>query len=400
MKNNKKYVAVVAAGILSASISMPINAEWSIYGLGTLGGVYSEAARINDSGQVVGLYYTDDGKFHAFSTKANGLDIFDLGTLGGTISVANGINNLGQVAGASYIAGDEIFMEGVPTYHAFLTGNNGVGMTDLGGLLSYAMNVNNNGNVVGQAIFGSGGYTHSFITGTNGLGMIDMGTLGGNSSSGISVNDLGQVVGWSNTNINNGRLYHAFVTDADGKNMTDLGTLGGLTSFAADINNSGQVVGISQNDNDRDRAFMTAANSTSMIDLGTFGGSSSRALGINDAGQVVGNAYIPGDTSEHAFVYSDGVMVDLSLLDAVVAAGWTSLQALDINNNGQIVGIGMLGGIRQAFLLSGADQEDFFRTYVPPTYPPSIPVPEVPEPHTYAMLLAGLGLVGFRKKIF
>lgn len=47
----------------------------------------------------------------------------------------------------------------------------------------------------------------------------------------------------------------------------------------------------------------------------------------------------------------------------------------------------MIGGVQHAFLLSGADEE-FFRTYVP------VPVP-IPEPATYAMLLAGLGLMGF-----
>lgn len=48
----------------------------------------------------------------------------------------------------------------------------------------------------------------------------------------------------------------------------------------------------------------------------------------------------------------------------------------------------------QAFLLSGADDEDFYRSYVPFPLPP-LPVP---EPTTYAMLLAGLGLLFFRTK--
>ena len=52
--------------------------------LGTLGGVYSRAAAVNDSGQVVGYScYGAACDSHAFSwTQAGGM--VDLGTLGGT----------------------------------------------------------------------------------------------------------------------------------------------------------------------------------------------------------------------------------------------------------------------------------------------------------------------------
>ena len=83
-------------------------------------------------------------------------------------------------------------------------------------------------------------------------------------------------------------------------------------------------------------------------------------------------------------------MVNLSKLDEVVSAGWTHLIARDINDNGQIVGYGIQNGITQAFLLSGADDEVFFRNYVETPM-----IPEIPEPETYTMLLAGLGLLGF-----
>ena len=60
-----------------------------------------------------------------------------------------------------------------------------------------ASGINNAGQVVGE--FGTaGGSSQAFITGPNGVGMTDLGTLGGgyfNSATGI--NDAGQVVGWS-----------------------------------------------------------------------------------------------------------------------------------------------------------------------------------------------------------
>ena len=119
-----------------------------------------------------------------------------------------------------------------------------------------------------------------------------------------------------------------------------------------------------------------------MTDLGTLGGRDSFALGINDSGEAVGIAQTA--TGEwHSFLYSHGGITDLS----VVAAGWTDLVTFSINNNGQMVGSGFHNGNTEAFLLS----------YTPDTVftPQPIFIPAVPEPETYLMLLAGLGLIGF-----
>ena len=69
----------------------------------------------------------------------------------------------------------------------------------------------------------------------------DLGTLpGGSASAAYSINNSGQVVGYSTTSGNN----HAFLYS--GGTMNDLGTLpGGDGSSANSINNSGQVVGSS-----------------------------------------------------------------------------------------------------------------------------------------------------------
>jgi probable HAF family extracellular repeat protein len=71
-------------------------------------------------------------------------------------------------------------------------------------------------------------------------------------------------------------------------------------------------------------------------------------------------------------------MTDLnSFLDANTRdQGWSLYSASDINDVGQIVGtaVNSITGEYQAFLLT-------------PTAP-------VPEPETYAMMLAGLGLLG------
>ena len=62
----------------------------------------------------------------------------------------------------------------------------------------YAYGINDAGQVVGESDTAAGAH-HAFITGPNGVGMTDLGTLGGDYSLAYGINDAGQVVGESNT---------------------------------------------------------------------------------------------------------------------------------------------------------------------------------------------------------
>ena len=340
------FVGAVLIGLGISQFSAS-NADVTFYyavtDLGTLGSdPFTYPMSINDAGQVVGYTRTTNGPFpgpwrsgnHAFLWQ-NGT-MTDLGSLGGTYRSALDINNLGQVVGFS--------------------------QTQDG---------------TGRAVL----WQNST--------MADLGTLGGeyNSSTATEINDLGQVVGYS---------YPASITKPNqipyphqiflwqNSTMTNLGNLlGAYSSQAGDINNAGQVIGILtetssgvprynflwHNGNRTNLNILpNAINNKGQIvgvdnnehpvlwqdgivtDLGTLGGTYSEATSINDTGTVVGYSNTSNGSS-HAFVYKNGTIFDLNTL-LPANSGWELNSAIDINDNGQIIGLGQFNGQFSGFLLT------------------------------------------------
>ena len=262
------------------------------------GGLFSVAAGINSGSVVTGTSTTSHGNDHAVLWISG--KIRDLGALpGGSVSTANAINDAAQVAGGSDSAGTDT--------HAILW-SKATGMQDLGTILpsggySVAEGLNRFGEVVGQCTVGSGGQTHAFVW-TKAHGIKDLGTLsGGANSFAYHVNDLGQIVGFSDF----GASYsHAVLWTPAGK-IQDLGTLTNATD--------------------------------------------SNAYGINNSGQVVGYAVFP-NSAYHGFVWTKTAgMQDLNAL-IPGNSGWTIEFAFAINDNGQITGTGSINGQEHAFLLT------------------------------------------------
>lgn len=354
-----KFALNLVLAITISLVSMISNATtYTFTALGSLGGEWSFANAINNTGQVVGYSYIDDRTTHA--TLWNGSMPTDLGSPLGGVSAAYDINDNGQVVGYSRTA--RPYTNGIYTEHATLW--NGSSASDLGspsGRNSSAYGINESGQVVGVS---GGTWKATLWNGTTTT------TLGNSYAN--EINSSGQVVGsgFISASVLHAKSWNNGIT-------TDLGALVGFSdSNATSINDAGLITGYSYI-NGSTKSHATLWDGSMMSDLGTLGGESSWAYAINNLGQVVGSSYIM-DTLIHATLWSGNNITDINtFLDAnSVAAGWILTEATDINDNGWIVGnaINVKTGARNAFLLS---------------------VTPVPEPDSYAMILMGLGFIGF-----
>ncbi|MCU7723939.1 hypothetical protein ODJ79_09450 [Actinoplanes sp. KI2] len=286
---------------------------YQVVDLGTLGGQSSDAAAMNDRGEVVGVADTVDNGRHPFLWRHGAMA--DLGLPpGANYAWATDVNNRGMVT----VTGITLFSS--PRWHAF-----------------------------------------AWRRGT----VIDLGTLGGDSSGSDAVNDRDQVLGWSfppdGTAVRHttlwdggaltdlGEFYARDLNDrgevvgtrylpsgvlrgcrwADGE-LTDVDTLGGAAGDARAVNERGDIVGGADTADGRRHAFVRRAGV--MTDLGTLGGVSSQADAVNDRGDIIGTADTAGGP-RHPFLWQHGVMTDLTTrgvpADATLVA---------INNRGQLAG--------------------------------------------------------------
>lgn len=257
-------------------------------------------------------------------------------------------------------------------------------ITDIGDInganYARAFSLNNNGDVVGIAKTSSANAYFAFLYtdgNMNSLGSFEGAPQSGTVSYAASINDSGQIAGYS-------RIYgpsggpHAFRYDGWGVVegnfvngvMNDLETLtvveGGVTkvstsSYGLGINDVGHVVGWSTIGSSR--GFLSTGPGSDMVEIGylseTQKGSSGTAISNN--GKITGYSYLSDDSKFYSRAYIKNPGEGLQELGTL--GGESGTQGNAINDNGQVAGISTLssedGGYDRAFLYNNATEGMF-----------------------------------------
>jgi probable HAF family extracellular repeat protein len=320
--NLARLLAAAALAVPLAAVADPR------YTVTAVAGADSVASDLNSLGQVVGTM-ASAGAYHAFLYSGG---LTDIGTLGGQYSNATAINDDGVVVGNAQINSDF-------SYHGF-TYIGGVLQALPGAADTQANGINNAGTIVGQRVVGTadGDQTHAYAYA--GGTYTDLGTLPiGDASRALAVNGHGDVVGAAANMINGAPNFPEDPFLYRNGTMTSLGNFGGIFSAATSINDHGQIVGYSGipgsigPDIYPRNAFLY--ENGVLHNLGGFGANvSSSAADINNLGQIVGAGSVASGDA-HAFLYENGELLDLNaLIDP--AGGWVIRDAAAINDLQQI----------------------------------------------------------------
>jgi probable HAF family extracellular repeat protein len=170
-------------------------------------------------------------------------------------------------------------------------------------------------------------------------------TQSGYLSEALAINESGTVVGYS---MSDAGQFHAVTWAMDAGGAADLGTLSpGGESIASNISNSGVVAGSSTGLDGVMHAVVWSE--AGLVDLG-LSNDAAGAYGnaIAEAGWVVGSEIIVG--RDRATLWRGGASCALERLGPT-DAGWRLLYAVDVNAHGEIVGTGVLDGVRHAYVL-------------------------------------------------
>ncbi len=346
LKHGVALGAVAAAACLLPSQAAPL--RYKVEGIGgpSANGIFTAAA-LNNMGQVAGMNFLGSGVLVPFifqdgrlsqPDELRKLNIFTIGA----------INDHGDVGGSFFR--DSNFYPFV--YH---DGK----LTDLSAGLGpghgQVYSINQAGHAVGYSFAQQGGYRSIYYDGKR------VEVFENLDLSFVDINDHDTIVHSQGFYIEQGEF--KFLPALDGRH--------GINALRA-INNAGQIVGGSLEIGATGVAPFLYSHGV-MTNLGSIGGHSGAALDINDKGWIVGEADSPqGDLD--AFLYRDGVMRNVEdLLVPRDLGHWDFSGAVKINERGQIL-----------VSLNAAAPTDFRSALLTP----------VPEAQSWALMLAGLGVLG------
>jgi len=338
--------AVISAVLALSSADAKTAPRYIVTDLGCASGerhgapLLALAASINEKGQVVG--FIDSGEHTRAFLWEDGRRTFL--TAPDETYTAVRINDRGQIVICHIAPPREESSTHAPAprkNHAFLLDDGK--MIDLG--ISHVHDMNNRGQVLGT----------TEIDGEDRLVLWESGRLtdlsrrgvtGRVSTFGYALNDRGQIVGTCDRILheNPGLVtFRGFLWDEG-----QITYLGDDVTPAA-INNRGHIIGTRREAGSR---VLFLREGEAFRTLGTLDKKphAVSASAINGKGQVVGVEWLRAG-GRRALLWEGGVRLDLNHLIAA-DSGWTLEMAKDINDRGQIVGAGHLGGMNHAFLLT------------------------------------------------
>lgn len=350
--------AVLQPNQSKALLAADADADYTIIDLGTLGGAESWASDVNEVGQIVGFStVANEAGTSAFLWQAGAM--VPLSATESMTTYAYAINELGLIAGTAISEGEGITKQ----WPVLWAGQTVTKLETINGMPGTARAVNNLELVAGNTLSDTDNQLLLWQNESLSQTLPVSGGLGWANG----LNDLGQMVG----HIDDQGKSLAYLWQNTG--FTPLGTLGGTSAKAHDVNNLGQIVGSAAVTGDlATHAFLWEQET--MIDLGTLGDApmaTSRANGINDLGIAVGQSQ--AGQEEHAVLWQDGQILDLNSL-LPPDSKWDLLRTAEsINEQGWIVGTGLIDGKERAFLL-----QPVYRSYLPiimDEEPPPTPTP-------------------------
>lgn len=367
LKRNSLLIVLIA-GFANPALAL----DWSIKDLGILpGALHSTGNGLNDSGQVTGNmnYGTHDDNgiprmdqlVYLSGPNGGPLHLIDTSGVvpGVTVYSANDVNNSGQVVGT--------YLLGSSTDVAWSTETDGGAIRNTVHF-SRGRDINNSGIGLYQGTFGG-----IYVVAPDGTP--NKIVLDGEPSIAAGINDSGRVALTKSTfDPDTGEFSETGAVWSESEGFRSIFFNGARTELH-DINSSGQVLGTLPSFIsplfvvDPDDTVHTLNITLKGVHVG------SDPFKLNDKGQVIGISK-NGNTS-FSFLTSIGTeeIINLSMEEDVLAAGWSNITVSDINNLGQITGTGVIDGKTRAFLLT-----------------------PVPEPESYAMMLAGLSMLGFLRR--
>jgi hypothetical protein len=304
-------------------------------------GINNAGIAVGYSGALSGFIY-DNGSYSTYNVPGNNSSRFyhitDSGLIVGYTSTGPSSNGLRYDSAT-----------GVATEYAAPAGYSSAQL----------LGANNAGAVVGSYY---GSVSRGFVDSGSGVQLLAPLASG---STAFDINSSGTIVGSVMVN----GVRSAAIVDTSG--YTLVGSFAG-NSGAYAINDSGWIGGFYNISTYNTGAFLQDAQGN--MSLFTLPSREIYLQDINNLGAAVGRTWLPSSPDSFGYLFMDGQAVDLNTR-LVGAADWNIVDATGINDSGQIVGTGchFSTGLCQAVLLE---------------------VSPVPEPGTWAMLLAGLATLG------